>query len=157
MIHSAHNEFQVPSVLRLKRYVHRHHTPRIKFSRENIYRRDKYRCQYCGETFSAKDLTLDHVVPASKNGHKDWTNMVTACQDCNHRKGNRTPLAAGMPLLSIPSVPNWLPPIRKQINNRDRLPSSWLIYLNQESNLDFIIDINIGLNEWELIPKSQTG
>lgn len=94
-----------------------------------MYRRDDYRCQYCGVEFSVKELTLDHVVPASKKGRKDWTNMVTACRKCNHRKANRTPLAAGMPLLSEPRVPNWLPPIQASLR-LDSLPESWKVYLS---------------------------
>ena len=127
-VRSAREEFQVPSVLRLKRFINHRRFTRVKFCRENVYRRDDYRCQYCGVEFSVKELTLDHVVPASKKGRKDWTNMVTACRKCNHRKANRTPLAAGMPLLSEPRVPNWLPPIQASLR-LDSLPESWKVYL----------------------------
>jgi 5-methylcytosine-specific restriction endonuclease McrA len=85
-VRSAREEFQVPSVLRLKRFINHRRFTRVKFCRENVYRRDDYRCQYCGDEFNVKELTLDHVVPASKKGRKDWTNMVTACRRCNHRK-----------------------------------------------------------------------
>lgn len=129
VVRSAREEFQVPSVLRLKRFINHRRFTRVKFCRENVYRRDEYRCQYCGEEFHAKELTLDHVVPASKKGRKDWTNMVTACRKCNHRKANRTPLAAGMPLLSEPRVPNWLPPVQANLRF-DSLPESWRIYLS---------------------------
>jgi len=128
-VRSAREEFQVPSVLRLKRFINHRRFTRVKFCRENVYRRDDYRCQYCGVEFSVKELTLDHVVPASKKGRKDWTNMVTACRKCNHRKANRTPLAAGMPLLSEPRVPNWLPPIQASLR-LDSLPESWKVYLS---------------------------
>lgn len=128
-VRSAREEFQVPSVLRLKRFINHRRFTRVKFCRENVYRRDDYRCQYCGVEFSVKELTLDHVVPASKKGRKDWTNMVTACRKCNHRKANRTPLAAGMPLLSEPRVPNWLPPIQTSLR-LDSLPESWKAYLS---------------------------
>jgi 5-methylcytosine-specific restriction endonuclease McrA len=128
VVRSAREEFQVPSVLRLKRFVNHRRFSRVKFCRENVYRRDQYRCQYCGDEFHARDLTLDHVVPASKKGRKDWTNMVTACRSCNHRKANRTPLSAGMPLLSEPRVPNWLPPIQANVR-LDNLPEAWRIYL----------------------------
>jgi len=106
-----------------------------------VYRRDAYTCQYCGDEFGSKELTLDHVVQASKKGRKDWTNMVTACRKCNHRKANRTPLAANMPLLSEPRVPSWLPPIRSQVRI-DALPESWRIYLQSldENFLDQITD-----------------
>lgn len=126
---SARDEFQIPAVLRLKRYVNQRRLSRVKFCRENVYRRDDYTCQYCGKSHSSKELTLDHVVPASKRGRKDWTNMVTACRSCNHRKANRTPLAAGMPLLSEPKVPNWLPPLERTLRP-DSIPELWRPYLS---------------------------
>lgn len=125
---SSRAEYPLPSVLRLKRYINHRRFTRVKFCRENVYRRDGYACQYCGNRYGAKELTLDHVVPASKRGRKDWTNMVTACRTCNHRKANRTPLAANMPLLSEPRVPNWLPPIQAHIK-LEHLPESWRAYL----------------------------
>ena len=142
---SARETFYLPSVLRLKKYVAPRRALRLKFSRENIYLRDNYTCQYCAKRLTAKDLTLDHVVPASKFGRKDWTNMVTACRSCNHRKGNRTPIGAGMPLLSEPRIPNWLPSLRpefativaraKELNGSvpsdpgDFIPEAWKTYL----------------------------
>jgi 5-methylcytosine-specific restriction endonuclease McrA len=128
VVRSARQNFQLPSILRLKKYVSPRKTTRIKFSRENVYLRDNYTCQYCALKFSLRDLTLDHVVPASKMGRKDWTNVVTACRDCNHRKANRTPFGAGMPLLTEPRVPNWLPPMRQEFAIRD-IPLSWEPYL----------------------------
>lgn len=132
---SAREDFPVPSVLRLKRFINHRRFTRVKFCRENVYRRDDYRCQYCGTEFSPKELTLDHVVPASKKGRKDWTNMVTACRKCNHRKANRTPLAAGMPLLSEPRVPAWLPPIQATLKI-DSFPESWRMYLVSLDDID---------------------
>lgn len=139
---SSRAEFPLPSVLRLKRFINNRRFTRVKFCRENVYRRDAYTCQYCGLRFGQKELTLDHVVPASKRGRKDWTNMVTACRTCNHRKANRTPLAANMPLLSEPKVPTWLPPIETTIRI-DSLPESWRAYLlvDADANLsEFMVD-----------------
>ncbi len=127
-VRSARQNFQLPSVLRLKKYVSPRKSTRIKFSRENVYMRDNYTCQYCVKKFSLRELTLDHVVPASKMGRKDWTNVVTACRECNHRKANRTPLAANMPLLNEPRMPNWLPPIRQEFS-LSHIPDSWEPYL----------------------------
>lgn len=128
VVRSSRETFQIPSVLRLTRYVKPHRTTRLKFSRENIYLRDNHTCQYCGKRFAAKDLTLDHVVPASKHGRKDWTNMVTACRSCNHKKGNRTPLGAGMPLLNEPKIPTWLPKVEPVIDVEE-IPEAWRPYL----------------------------
>ena len=125
---SASSSFRLPSVMRLKRFVKLHKATRIKFSRENIYLRDNYTCQYCATQFGAKELTLDHVVPASKFGRKDWTNVVTACRSCNHRKANRTPLGANMPLLNEPRIPTWLPSVQPQFKIED-IPEEWRPYL----------------------------
>lgn len=127
-VRSSQESFRLPSVMRLKRYVSPRRPTRLKFSRENVYLRDNYTCQYCGTRFHPKDLTLDHVVPASKLGRKDWTNMVTACQKCNHRKGNRTPIGAGMPLLCEPRIPTWLPATEPAFNVGE-VPETWLAYL----------------------------
>ena len=114
--------------MRLKKYVSPRKSTRLKFSRENIYIRDNYTCQYCTKEFPPKELTLDHVVPASKLGRKDWTNVVTACRACNHRKANRTPLGAGMPLLNEPKIPSWLPLTQPELHV-DNMPEKWRAYL----------------------------
>jgi 5-methylcytosine-specific restriction endonuclease McrA len=130
---SASHSFRLPSVMRLKRYVTPRRTTRLKFSRENIYLRDNYTCQYCAKQFGAKELTLDHVVPASKFGRKDWTNVVTACRSCNHRKANRTPLGAGMPLLNEPRIPSSLPSrhttLFAEFIQAENMPEEWRVYL----------------------------
>lgn len=68
--------------------------------RARIYIRDRYRCQYCGETKHAKELTLDHIFPRAQGGESTPHNLVAACVRCNQRKGNRTPEQARMPLLT---------------------------------------------------------
>ena len=62
---------------------------------------------YCGNKCQTVSLTRDHVVPLSKGGKDLWSNVVTACRNCNIRKGNRTPESSHMPLLAIPYIPNW--------------------------------------------------
>ena len=71
-----------------------------------LFRRDQYLCLYCGGEFNADNLSRDHIVPVSRSGTDNWTNVVTACKRCNHRKANRTPEEAGMELLAVPFVPN---------------------------------------------------
>ncbi|MBC7371872.1 MAG: HNH endonuclease [Bdellovibrionaceae bacterium] len=127
---SSKNNFQLPSVLRLKTYVRPRGSGAVRFCRENVYIRDNYTCQYCGYQISPKHLTLDHVVPASKNGKKNWTNVVSACRQCNQRKANRTPATANMPLLSDPKMPSWLPTRELEIQmEMEKAPPSWLEYL----------------------------
>ncbi len=71
-------------------------------NRREVLRRDKHTCQYCG---SSKHLTLDHVIPRSKGGKHSWDNVVIACEQCNSRKGDRTPSQAGMMLRTKPKAP----------------------------------------------------
>ncbi len=56
--------------------------------RERIFARDEYRCVYCGESFPAERLSLDHVQPRMRGGDNSPGNLVTACQPCNTRKGS---------------------------------------------------------------------
>ena len=79
----------------------------VTFSRLNLYRRDRYTCQYCGGRPGSKELTIDHVMPRSRGGALSWENCVLACVACNKRKGSRTPEEAGMALLAAPVRPHW--------------------------------------------------
>ena len=107
-VRSATRSFALPSVLRLFSRVH---VPRraVQFSRINVYRRDGFRCQYCGTKLAVSRLTFDHVVPRSRGGQTSWDNIVTSCEPCNRLKGDRTPVEAEMPLLNQPREPRWWP------------------------------------------------
>ena len=70
-----------------------------------LYSRDHYLCAYCGDQFSFSNLTIDHVMPKSRGGKNIWMNTVTACRECNHRKGCKTPEEAKMHLLYVPYIP----------------------------------------------------
>ena len=88
----------LPSVIRL--LVYRHVPVRLQVTtRRNILMRDAYRCQYCGLKFHGSELTLDHVIPRAQGGKNSWENLVACCRKDNHRKADRTPEEAGMPLL----------------------------------------------------------
>ncbi len=101
IIRTVDDEFSYPSVIRLRRYIRLPYA-RIVLSRRNIMKRDRHICQYCG---SKKGLTLDHVLPRSRGGADSWENLVTACDACNVKKGNRTPEEANMPLNIKPYRP----------------------------------------------------
>lgn len=74
--------------------------------RDMLFARDRMVCAYCGGRFRASDLTAEHVLPQSRGGTNRWTNLVSACRPCNHRKGSRTPEEAGMALLYVPYTPS---------------------------------------------------
>jgi 5-methylcytosine-specific restriction endonuclease McrA len=81
----------------------------VRFSRYNVYVRDRHSCQYCGRRLARQQLNLDHVIPRSHGGSSTWDNVVCSCHRCNRMKGGRTPEAAGMPLLRRPFKPAWSP------------------------------------------------
>ncbi len=101
-----------PAVIRLVRFVHV--PPRFRRQVTNIFlfARDQYRCQFCGRPEGAlgfrECLTRDHIVPLSRGGTNQWTNVVTACSSCNTRKGNRLPGECGMELLQEPAEPHFV-------------------------------------------------
>jgi 5-methylcytosine-specific restriction endonuclease McrA len=81
----------------------------VKFTRANIFERDKNTCQYCGKVFDKRDLNLDHVLPRDKGGQTTWENIVCSCIPCNTKKGNRLAHQAGMKLIKKPVRPKWRP------------------------------------------------
>jgi len=87
-VHSPNITMTVPSVMMVREYVKRRSN--TSFNRSNVYLRDNYICQYCKQMFSYKDLTLDHVIPKSKGGKTEWTNVVSACRKCNNDKASHT-------------------------------------------------------------------
>lgn len=123
---------RLPAVVRLIHLVRfRKHT--VRFSRENIYIRDKYQCQYCASSMNANDLTYDHVIPKSMGGKTAWENIVTCCLPCNKKKGGRTPGQARMSLIRKAKRPSWHPMlmITRRIGNT---PESWRAYLFYHSS-----------------------
>jgi len=97
---------------------------KVRFSRRNIFERDRNTCQYCGGRFNKADLTIDHVVPRSRGGHDTWENLVLACVKCNVRKGDRTPEEAGIRLIRKPRKPAWVPYLGTKLHGmrRERWP-----------------------------------
>jgi 5-methylcytosine-specific restriction endonuclease McrA len=134
MIRGISFALRLPAVIRLTRYIKKR-TLIIKFSRQNVYIRDGGRCQYCGSLFSERDLTYDHVVPRSKGGETEWTNVVTCCTRCNLKKGGRTPEEAGMSLIRKPKPPIWIPLLTMSLGLKET-PEPWrdYLYLNPGAN-----------------------
>jgi 5-methylcytosine-specific restriction endonuclease McrA len=95
VIRSEHMSINVPAVAVTKEYYN--FKKGVKFSRHNMYLRDLYQCQYCGDTFPTGDLTIDHVVPRAAGGKTVWDNVVTACRPCNSRKGHKLQTPIRMP------------------------------------------------------------
>lgn len=134
-IRSPNRSFRLPSVISLKEYAPTARKP--AFTRFNVFLRDHFSCQYCGQRFAVHDLTFDHVVPRSRGGRTEWLNVVAACGACNLRKANRTPLEAEMPLIRQPYRPN-----SHQLQEQGRrfppnyLHESWRDFLYWDSELE---------------------
>lgn len=124
VVRTVSRELALPAVVRLRRYAR--HERRVKLSRHNVFRRDGFTCQYCGDQPGPAVLTLDHVTPRALGGPTTWDNLVTACRRCNARKAARTPEQASMPLARRPHRPAHLPlvPLRAET------PAPWLGYLD---------------------------
>jgi 5-methylcytosine-specific restriction endonuclease McrA len=134
-VHSPRHSLRLPSVIALKEFIPTARRP--AFTRFNVFLRDRFSCQYCGEWFPTHDLTFDHVIPRSRGGRTTWDNVVTACAPCNLRKGSRLPAEVGMDLLAWPGQPStWT----LQENGRSFPPNylheSWRDFLYWDSELD---------------------
>ena len=101
-----------PAVIRLKAFVHVPRRFRRQVTNTFLFARDRYRCQYCGRTSTElkqrETLTRDHLIPISRGGNNEWTNVVTACSPCNTRKSNHLPEEIGMHPLSRPLEPHFV-------------------------------------------------
>jgi 5-methylcytosine-specific restriction endonuclease McrA len=100
----------------------------VKFTRHNIFERDRNTCQYCGRIFDRRDLNLDHVIPRDRGGPTTWENIVCSCIPCNTRKANKTPAEAGMRLVRKPKRPKWRPFV--QVSFGAPMHDSWKHFLD---------------------------
>ncbi|MEZ6103610.1 MAG: HNH endonuclease [Pirellulaceae bacterium] len=107
-VQAVTTQLRLPEVISLHDYD-RLPTATVAFSRRNIFKRDRYTCQYCGVQPGSEELTIDHVVPRAQGGATTWDNCVLACVNCNKVKADRTPMQAHMRLRSVPGCPKWKP------------------------------------------------
>ncbi len=121
-------ELAVPRVIRLLFYD-RLPKRSVRFSRRNIYARDRNRCQYCGKRFSTSELSLDHIVPRSQGGRATWENIVCCCVKCNTQKGGRTPQQAHMKLITKPVKPKFSPVVTLRLSSKKY--ASWREFLDR--------------------------
>ena len=132
VVRSPTFEMRLPSVVSLKQYVKPARTP--AFTRFNVFLRDKFECQYCGDV---DELTFDHVIPRSRGGRTTWDNVITACSPCNLRKGGRMPHVAGMHPAQRPHRPT----VTELHANGRRFPpnylhETWMDYLYWDVELE---------------------
>ena len=132
MVRSPSVAMPLPSVIALKEYIKPATWP--AFTRFNLFLRDRFRCQYCGDE---ADLTFDHVLPRALGGRTTWTNVTTACAPCNLRKGGRRTEEAHM----HPQITPYRPTTQQLMNNGRGFPpnylhESWRDYLYWDSELE---------------------
>jgi 5-methylcytosine-specific restriction endonuclease McrA len=123
---SANLTIHYPAVAVTRNYFSK--SRNVRFSRTNMYLRDLYQCQYCADTFSHDELTIDHVVPRANGGITSWENSVTACKSCNHSKGSKL-----WKPLRMPYKPDYYQLVNKWKNRPIRVEhNSWYQYLGIE-------------------------
>jgi len=121
-IRAVNSEYKLPSVIALHKYMPQaSHTSPV-FTRRNVFLRDAYECQYCGNRYPVTSLSLDHVIPRSRGGELSWTNTVTCCRRCNEKKGSRTP--------------SQLRDINMSLKSKPRKPTSYDLYRSSAEGLD---------------------
>lgn len=120
MLRSQYLTILPPEVIVLNEYAELGQKS-VVFSRKNLFKRDKYTCQYCGKQPGPDELTVDHVVPRSKGGVSSWTNCVLACVECNKRKADKSLDKCGLKLRRMPRKPSWK--ALAQISPHNRLQS----------------------------------
>ena len=108
MVHTIRFKVRIPRVIVLLLFD-RFPKKEIKFTRNNIFERDRNTCQYCDKVFDRKELNLDHVLPRDRGGKTTWENIVCSCIKCNTRKANHLPHEVGMCLRRKPERPRWRP------------------------------------------------
>jgi 5-methylcytosine-specific restriction endonuclease McrA len=106
VIRSARLELAPPEVILLTGYEGLGERA-VVFSRRNLFKRDRFTCQYCGAQPGPEELTIDHVAPRSRGGVSSWENCVLACVACNKRKADRSPAESGLALRRAPRKPSW--------------------------------------------------
>jgi 5-methylcytosine-specific restriction endonuclease McrA len=131
-VHSPSFEMKLPSVVSLKNYVRPALYP--AFTRFNVFLRDRFTCQYCGDN---QDLTFDHLIPRSRGGLTRWENVVAACAPCNLLKGGQMPERAKM----WPAQKPYRPTVFELHRNGRLFPpnylhESWLDYLYWDTELE---------------------
>lgn len=122
VVRSASQEFDLPSVILLARYVRIPNARRVPVSRRGVLRRDSSRCGYC----LGPANTIDHIMPKSRGGKDTWENLVACCLKCNNSKGDRTPAEIGWELKLMPKMPTGM---AWNVRGADKTQPEWTEFL----------------------------
>lgn len=130
-VHSISRAFLLPKIIVLQSFD-RLPKKEIKFTRENVFQRDGYTCQYCDITFEMKELNIDHVIPRDKGGKTTWENVVCSCIRCNTKKANKLPAEANMFPSQKPAAPRWRPFLSGTRHAQQHYDEAWRHFLNPD-------------------------
>jgi 5-methylcytosine-specific restriction endonuclease McrA len=144
-LRSSRIQIRVPEILVLSKAVFPKRNT-MQFSRRNLNRRDRMTCQYCGKHPGPQGLTIDHVIPKRNGGKSTWKNCVLSCNECNHKKADKSLAEAGMSLLprpdmqvayphnpgrwTVPYVPLWTPVFKVSKND---VRESWADFVSEKA------------------------
>ena len=145
-IHSGSGVFKVPEVIILTKYDK---TPsqKAKFCKRILFKSDEYLCQYCGIKPGVGEISIDHVIPKSRNGKTSWENCVLACTQCNSQKGDCLPEEAFKGRMTKEASRKWrgsspMKLIKNPKKPRQSLLGGWK-YEVPKSWLNFILESEI--------------
>ena len=124
----AYGFIELQAVLRLKKKIIRNFIKMV-FSRNAVFKRDNYECQYCEKSLSFSQITIDHIIPKSHGGSNTFENCVAACHDCNEKKGSRLLQETEMKLIKNPETPNGYLVVTP---HKENWHSNWNIFINLE-------------------------
>jgi len=124
-VNSPNQRFRIPPIVICSRFDRIIHKRMLFPTKNNIWKRDEYRCCYSGEKLTKDTISTDHVIPKSRGGDNSWTNLVTCRKDINVFKADRTPKEAGLTMLYKP-----FKPVDGMIQNTMR--DEWNIFLDVE-------------------------
>lgn len=127
-IRTVSTRFRLPTVIVLSSFD-KLPNKEVKFTRQNVFERDRFTCQYCGVAFDHQSLNIDHVIPRDKGGRNTWENVVCSCIPCNTRKANRLPAEIRMFPISEPKTPRWRPFFSGPLS-RYQIHDSWSHFLS---------------------------
>lgn len=99
--------------------------------RFEVFKRDQFKCQYCGKSAPEVTLHVDHIVPVSKGGGNEILNLVSACADCNLGKSDRR-LSDDSAAIKQKKQADHLQEIRQQ----KEMMANWLNELSKGSDFE---------------------
>jgi 5-methylcytosine-specific restriction endonuclease McrA len=128
-VHSINFKIAIPEVVALTYYDE---LPKndVRFTRKNLYKHYGHKCCYCGNKFKSEDLNLDHIIPKSRGGKTDWSNIVLSCLKCNSDKDNKTPSEARLKMHYQPSKPVWRPSYAVCMGTGVKVRQSWKKFID---------------------------